>query len=100
MYMRVPNAGGRDIGMPRMSSVVQMPSRSGWPHAVRGAFQCGFVRFAAAASADPFACAAAVVAETMKSAQAASTPADNRQFMSPPNYSYGFSQPKPDITTF
>ena len=44
MHMRVPNAAGRDIGIPRMSSVVQMPSRSGWPHAVRGAFQCGFVR--------------------------------------------------------
>ena len=38
-----------------MSSVVQIPSRSGCPHALRGAFQCGFTRLAAAASADPLA---------------------------------------------
>src|SRR5262247_831073 len=42
-----------------MSSVVQIPSRSGCPHALRGAFQCGLTRLAALASADPLAWALA-----------------------------------------
>src|SRR5215510_13730032 len=37
--------------MPRMSSLVQTPSRSGCPHAVRGAFQLGSLAFAAVISA-------------------------------------------------
>ncbi len=57
--MRSPNCCGRDIGTPRMSSVVQMPSRSGCPQAVLGGVQCGFLRAAALASAEPLACAAA-----------------------------------------
>ena len=48
---RVPCAGGRDVGMPRMSSLVQMPSRSGCPQAVRGAFQFGSLALAAVVSA-------------------------------------------------
>jgi hypothetical protein len=76
MYMRVPNDAGRDIGIPRMSSVVQIPSRSGWPHAVRGVFQCGFVRLAADASAEPFACAAARVGSATRRVHAARTPID------------------------
>ena len=39
-----------------MSSLVHVPSRSGCPHAVRGAFQFGLVRLAAFDSADPAAC--------------------------------------------
>ena len=34
-----------------MSSLVQMPVRSGWPHDVRGAFQFGSFTFAAVVSA-------------------------------------------------
>src|SRR3954469_19446296 len=37
--------------MPRMSSLVQMPDRSGCPHGVRGAFQFGSFAFAAVVSA-------------------------------------------------
>jgi hypothetical protein len=37
--------------MPRMSSLVQVPSRSGWPHEVRGAFQFGSLTLAAVVSA-------------------------------------------------
>src|SRR6185436_21191727 len=37
--------------MPRMSSLVQMPVRSGWPQAVFGAFQFGSFAFAAVVSA-------------------------------------------------
>ena len=37
--------------MPRMSSLVQVPSRSGWPQAVRGAFQFGSLALAAVVSA-------------------------------------------------
>src|SRR5215467_13198839 len=37
--------------MPRMSSLVQMPERSGWPHTVFGAFQFGSFAFAAVVSA-------------------------------------------------
>ena len=37
--------------MPRMSSLVQMPSRSGWPHDRRGAFQFGSFTLAAVVSA-------------------------------------------------
>ena len=51
----MPNCGGRDIGTPRMSSLVQMPSRSGWPHASFGAVHFGLTTVAADASADSLA---------------------------------------------
>src|SRR5262245_14795676 len=37
--------------MPRMSSLDHVPSRSGWPHDVRGAFQLGSFTLAAWVSA-------------------------------------------------
>src|SRR5262245_41953134 len=37
--------------MPRMSSVLNVPCRSGWPHGVRGACQFGSLAFAAVVSA-------------------------------------------------
>ena len=59
MYCRVPNVCCRETGTPRMSSLVQVPSRSGCPRALRGVFHFGFERLAAFASADPAACAEA-----------------------------------------